>query len=205
MPPLKLEPCVDQTSLRTLEPLPALLHCLQRCVILSQTEANNTNDDGQDYLPVQQLLDSLLQKILECDLSDFELDKTTDFAPSREGLANREFARLLIGIYEVFIEYCALSKSQVSQTDETLLKLFRTQQKLEDAIRESLSSMNTKKNKAVPSSSSSSVSSSNTVPSKGKGGGVSRGTKGNLNFLFELEFFFLKLLNLFSFLFKSEC
>lgn len=47
-------------------------------------------------------MDSVIDRLLKCNLEDFELDKTANFDMATHiGLKNNQFAGLMIGIYEV--------------------------------------------------------------------------------------------------------
>eukprot|EP01103_Thecamoeba_quadrilineata_P001121 TRINITY_DN1099_c0_g1_i2.p1 TRINITY_DN1099_c0_g1~~TRINITY_DN1099_c0_g1_i2.p1 ORF type:complete len:816 (-),score=173.64 TRINITY_DN1099_c0_g1_i2:14-2461(-) len=139
--PLHLEQCVDNKSanIKVEEPLPHLLQTLQRCVIL-ESKRSTPSELAQK---ASDTLQSLTSRLIKTNLSDFDLDKSSDFTTSREGLTNRETSLLLLGTYQVLFEF-AVMREKSMETFETALSLFESFTKLEN-LRETALSTKTKK------------------------------------------------------------
>ncbi|XP_047288779.1 Fanconi anemia group I protein isoform X4 [Homo sapiens] len=115
LPPLKLEACIltqgDKISLQ--EPLDYLLCCIQHClawykntVIPLQQGEEEEEEEEAFYEDLDDILESITNRMIKSELEDFELDKSADFSQSTSiGIKNNICAFLVMGVCEVLIEY----------------------------------------------------------------------------------------------------
>ncbi|XP_012688024.2 Fanconi anemia group I protein [Clupea harengus] len=151
LPPLKLEPCIsaqgDHVFLQ--EPLSHLLSCTVHCLLWYQglharrpnTGDEEDDDDDEDeggfQTELQTMLESVTRRMVKSELEDFELDKSAEFSmASSVGVRNSIFAALLMGLYEVLIEYNFTSANYNKNRFEELLQLFSRYQKLCEIVKE---------------------------------------------------------------------
>uniref|UniRef100_A0A8C6MMM0 FA complementation group I n=1 Tax=Moschus moschiferus TaxID=68415 RepID=A0A8C6MMM0_MOSMO len=144
LPPLKLEACIltqgDQVSLQ--EPLDYLLCCIQHClawyksrVVPLQQEEEEEEEGFYQYL--DDMLESITNRMIKSELEDFELDKSADFSQSTGiGIKNNICASLVMGICEVLIEYNFFISNFSKTKFETILSLFMCYKKLSDILNE---------------------------------------------------------------------
>ncbi|XP_047394631.1 Fanconi anemia group I protein isoform X3 [Sciurus carolinensis] len=113
LPPLKLEACIltqgDQVSLQ--EPLDYLLCCIQHCLawyksrVMPLHQGDEEEEEGF-YQELDDILESITNRMIKSELEDFELDKSADFSQSTGvGIKNNISAFLVMGVCEVLIEY----------------------------------------------------------------------------------------------------
>jgi Fanconi anemia group I protein len=110
-PPVRLEPCITTSGseVQRTEPLDRLVHCLQMCVteFVRREEKGAEKGAESDGLPepveeAREVLESLVGRMTDTHLDDFELDRSADFSTgSSVGQKNRIFAKLVMGLYEV--------------------------------------------------------------------------------------------------------
>ncbi|KAJ3205582.1 Endothelin-converting enzyme 2 [Entophlyctis luteolus] len=94
--PLRLDLCFNDNSL--LEPLPQLLLLAIECI----RKSNDSN--GASEFAAQ--FDDLIDRLAKADIADFDVNKDADFTSEcDESKKNRSMVDLLIGIYEVAVEY----------------------------------------------------------------------------------------------------
>ncbi|XP_066523635.1 Fanconi anemia group I protein [Hoplias malabaricus] len=149
LPPVKLESCItaqgDQVFLQ--EPLAHLLSCTVHCVLWHQSvsetpgEIDEDEDDDEDEGGFQNelytILDSITRRMIKSELEDFELDKSAEFSmTSSVGMKNSIYAVLVMGIYEVLIEYCFTIGNYSKNRFEEVLELFNHYHKLAEILRE---------------------------------------------------------------------
>ncbi|XP_038602200.1 Fanconi anemia group I protein [Tachyglossus aculeatus] len=144
LPPLKLEECImlqgDQVLLQ--EPLGHLLRCVQQCLAWYQSRMQHPLQHEEDEEGgVQEELDDILQSItsrmIKSELEDFELDKSADFSQATGvGIKNTIYASLVMGVYEVLIEYNFIIGNFNKNKFEDVLNLFRCYSKLSDILKE---------------------------------------------------------------------
>ncbi|KAI1904108.1 hypothetical protein AGOR_G00002290 [Albula goreensis] len=150
LPPVKLERCISAQgeSVFLQEPLAQLLSCTVHCLLwyqdLRQSEqsaADEDDDDGDDeggfQEELQTVLESITRRMMKSELEDFELDKSADFSSSSSvGVKNSVYAGLVLGVYEVLIEYNFITANYSKSRFEDLLQLFSRWHKLSDILKE---------------------------------------------------------------------
>ncbi|XP_041693994.1 Fanconi anemia group I protein [Coregonus clupeaformis] len=152
LPPVKLELCIgaqgDQVFLQ--EPLAHLLSCTVHCLLWYQDmrqsarpNAGGSEDDDDDEEEVgfqaelQSILESITCRMIKCELEDFELDKSAEFSlASSVGVKNSIYAVLVMGVYEVLIEYNFTKANYSKSIFEELLELFSRYNKLSEILKE---------------------------------------------------------------------
>ncbi|RXM92386.1 Fanconi anemia group I protein [Acipenser ruthenus] len=149
LPPVKLEGCItaqgDQIFLQ--EPLAHLLSCvvhcflwyreLQRHNIHDEEEEEEEEEEGGIQEDLENILDSLTRRMIKSELEDFELDKSADFSlSSNVGVKNNIYAVLVMGVYEVLMEFNFSCASYSKNRFEDLLGLFHRYHKLSEILKE---------------------------------------------------------------------
>ncbi|EHB18452.1 Fanconi anemia group I protein [Heterocephalus glaber] len=145
LPPLKLEACIlaqgDQISLQ--EPLDYLLCCIQHCLawyksrVLPLQQGDEEEEDEGFYQELDDMLESITNRMIKSELEDFELDKSADFSQSTgTGTKNNICASLVMGICEVLIEYNFSISNFSKHKFEDILSLFMCYKKLSDILNE---------------------------------------------------------------------
>uniref|UniRef100_A0A3P8ZFP3 FA complementation group I n=1 Tax=Esox lucius TaxID=8010 RepID=A0A3P8ZFP3_ESOLU len=147
LPPVKLESCIsaqgDQVFLQ--EPLSHLLSCTVHCLLwyqgMSQPNAgesdNDDDDEGGVQAELQSLLESITRRMIKCELEDFELDKSAEFSVvSSVGVKNSIYAVLVMGVYEVLMEYNFTKANYSKSVFEEVLELFKRYNKMAQILRE---------------------------------------------------------------------
>ncbi|XP_058264608.1 Fanconi anemia group I protein isoform X2 [Hemibagrus wyckioides] len=147
LPPVKLEPCIsaqgDQVFLQ--EPLAHLLSCTIHCLLWYQSVRDPSRDESddeeedeegfQDELRV--ILESTTRRMIKCELEDFELDKSAEFSmASSVGVKNNVYAVLVMGVYEVLVEYNFITGNYSKSRFQDVLELFNRYHKLAEILRE---------------------------------------------------------------------
>uniref|UniRef100_A0A8C5DPJ8 FA complementation group I n=1 Tax=Gouania willdenowi TaxID=441366 RepID=A0A8C5DPJ8_GOUWI len=150
LPPLKLEPCItahgDQVYLQ--EPLAHLLSCTVHCLLWLQSMRHSANhragdsDDDDDeeegyQSDLQTILESVTRRMIKSELEDFELDKSAEFSMgSSVGVKNSIYAALVMGLYEVLMEYNFIKANYSKSGFEELIELFNRYHKLSEILKE---------------------------------------------------------------------
>ncbi|KAM3870643.1 Fanconi anemia group I protein [Diretmus argenteus] len=151
LPPVKLEPCItahgDQVFLQ--EPLAHLMSCTIHCLLWLQSirlsahpNASESDDDEQDeeegyQSELQTILESITRRMIKSELEDFELDKSAEFSMgSSVGVKNNIYAVLVMGVYEVLIEYNFIKANYSKSRFEELVELFNRHHKLSEILKE---------------------------------------------------------------------
>ncbi|XP_071384510.1 Fanconi anemia group I protein [Centroberyx affinis] len=152
LPPVKLEPCItahgDQVFLQ--EPLAHLVSCTVHCLLWLQSirlsanpNASESDDDEQDeeeegyQSELNTILESITRRMIKCELEDFELDKSAEFSMgSSVGVKNNIYAVLVMGVYEVLIEYKYITANYSKSCFEELMELFNGYHKLAEILKE---------------------------------------------------------------------
>uniref|UniRef100_A0A2I3LDN2 FA complementation group I n=1 Tax=Papio anubis TaxID=9555 RepID=A0A2I3LDN2_PAPAN len=154
LPPLKLEACIltqgDKISLQ--EPLDYLLCCIQHClawykntVIPLQQEEEEEEEEEAFYQALDDILESITNRMIKSELEDFELDKSADFSQSTSiGIKNNICAFLVMGVCEVLIEYNFSISNFSKNKFEDILSLFMCYKKLSDILNEKAGKAKTK-------------------------------------------------------------
>ncbi|XP_050653585.1 Fanconi anemia group I protein isoform X2 [Macaca thibetana thibetana] len=154
LPPLKLEACIltqgDKISLQ--EPLDYLLCCIQHClawykntVIPLQQGEEEEEEEEAFYQALDDILESITNRMIKSELEDFELDKSADFSQSTSiGVKNNICAFLVMGVCEVLIEYNFSISNFSKNKFEDILSLFMCYKKLSDILNEKAGKAKTK-------------------------------------------------------------
>ncbi|XP_072525777.1 Fanconi anemia group I protein [Salminus brasiliensis] len=148
LPPVKLESCIsaqgDQVFLQ--EPLAHLLSCTIHCLLWHQSlcktarggldDEDEEDEEGfQDEL--HSILESVTRRMIKSELEDFELDKSAEFSmTSSVGVKNSIYAVLVMGVYEVLIEFNFIVGNYSKNRFGEVLELFNRYQKLAEILRE---------------------------------------------------------------------
>ncbi|XP_049430534.1 Fanconi anemia group I protein [Epinephelus fuscoguttatus] len=149
LPPVKLEPCItahgDQIYLQ--EPLAHLVSCTVHCLLWLQNMRRSANtgdsDDEEEeeeegyQSELQTILESMTRRMIKSELEDFELDKSAEFSTgSSVGTKNNIYALLVMGVYEVLMEYNFIQANYSKSSFEELIELFNRYHKLSEILRE---------------------------------------------------------------------
>ncbi|KAM6961339.1 Fanconi anemia group I protein [Aplochiton taeniatus] len=154
LPPVKLEPCItaqgDQVFLQ--EPLAHLLSCIVHCLLWLRSkrqsgrrdadesddeESDGSEEEGGYQAELQAILESMTKRMVKSELEDFELDKSAEFSTgSSVGVKNSIYAVLVMGVYEVLIEYNFIKADYSKSSFENLLDLFNCYHKLAEILKE---------------------------------------------------------------------
>ncbi|XP_039978862.1 Fanconi anemia group I protein [Xiphias gladius] len=151
LPPVKLEPCItahgDQVYLQ--EPLAHLVSCTVHCLLWLQNmrrSANPNTDNSEEeeeeeeegyQSELQAILESMTRRMIKSELEDFELDKSAEFSMgSSVGVKNNIYAVLVMGVYEVLMEYNFIKANYSKSRFEELMQLFNRYHKLSEMLKE---------------------------------------------------------------------
>ncbi|KAK1158085.1 Fanconi anemia group I protein-like isoform X1 [Acipenser oxyrinchus oxyrinchus] len=146
LPPVKLEGCItaqgDQIFLH--EPLAHLLSCVVHCFLwYRELQRHNLHEEEEEeeeegiQEDLENILDSLSRRMIKSELEDFELDKSADFSlSSNVGVKNNIYAVLVMGMYEVLMEFNFSCASYSKNRFEDLLGLFHRYHKLSEILKE---------------------------------------------------------------------
>uniref|UniRef100_A0AAR2JNE5 FA complementation group I n=1 Tax=Pygocentrus nattereri TaxID=42514 RepID=A0AAR2JNE5_PYGNA len=148
LPPVKLESCItaqgDQVFLQ--EPLVLYLllcvHCLLWHQSVNETTGGGADDEDEEdeggfQDELYTVLDSVTRRMIKSELEDFELDKSAEFSmASSVGVKNSIYAVLVMGIYEVLMEYNFITGNYSKNRFQEVLELFNCYHKLSDILRE---------------------------------------------------------------------
>ncbi|XP_053541973.1 Fanconi anemia group I protein isoform X2 [Ictalurus punctatus] len=158
LPPVKLESCInaqgDQVFLQ--EPLAHLLSCTIHCLLWYQSvrdpsegESDDEEEDEEGFQDeLHAILESVTRRMIKCELEDFELDKSAEFSmASSVGVKNSVYAVLVMGVYEVLIEYNYITGNYSKSGFQDVLELFNRYYKLAEILREKSGKGRTPSNK----------------------------------------------------------
>ncbi|XP_056272645.1 Fanconi anemia group I protein isoform X2 [Pseudoliparis swirei] len=150
LPPVKLEPCItalgDQVYLQ--EPLAHLLSCTVHCLLwlqnmqrsanLNTDDSDEEEDEGEGYQSeLQTILESMTRRMIKSELEDFELDKSAEFTTgSSVGVKNNIYAVLVMGVYEILMEYNFIKANYSKSRFEEVMELFNRYHKLAEILKE---------------------------------------------------------------------
>ncbi|XP_068458820.1 Fanconi anemia group I protein isoform X2 [Clinocottus analis] len=149
LPPVKLEPCItalgDQIYIQ--EPLAHLVSCTVHCLLWLQNmrrSANPNADDSDDeeeeegyQSELQTILESMTRRMIKSELEDFELDKSAEFTTSSSvGVKNNIYAVLVMGVYEILMEYNFIKANYSKSCFEEVMELFNCYHKLAEILKE---------------------------------------------------------------------
>ncbi|KAJ3341353.1 hypothetical protein HDU93_004989 [Gonapodya sp. JEL0774] len=131
----------EQDEAHIIEPIPYLLRTVTQSMVVSAANSSKV-DAGSGFVKLvdaaQHQLQSLLHNLGKAELADFELDKMVDFnIATRNGVRNLMMASLLLGCYEVMIEY-NFSMRNNNHSFEDCTKLFKRHSELVDIIKDRL-------------------------------------------------------------------
>ncbi|KAJ3236818.1 hypothetical protein HDU78_004425 [Chytriomyces hyalinus] len=130
--PLKLEICVAGPLLK--EPLPALMALLVRCMI----EAKESQFDVSEQ---EEVMDDILDRLVKADLADFEIEKDVDYTSnSDDGKRNKSMVELLIGMYQVSMEYAMIETEFGDERVDLIVSLNRKLNTVKSFLKEKLKS-----------------------------------------------------------------
>uniref|UniRef100_A0A3Q3A1Z5 FA complementation group I n=1 Tax=Kryptolebias marmoratus TaxID=37003 RepID=A0A3Q3A1Z5_KRYMA len=128
LPPVKLEPCITAHGDQVFLQEPLVLHPL--CTIPAEEEEGYRSH-------LQTILDSTTRRMIKCELEDFELDKSAEFSMgSSVGVKNNIYAVLVMGVYEVLMEYNFIKSNYNKVHFEGLIELFNRHYKLSEILKE---------------------------------------------------------------------
>ncbi|XP_036398034.1 Fanconi anemia group I protein [Megalops cyprinoides] len=143
LPPVKLEQCISAQGETVFlqEPLAHLVSCAMSCLLWCKDlqrpeEDEEREEEGGFEEELQTILESVTRRMMKSNLEDFELDKSSDFSSSSIGVKNSIYAELVMGIYEVLIEYNYTTANYSKSRFEDLLQLFGHLHKLSEILRE---------------------------------------------------------------------
>nr|DBA31989.1 TPA: hypothetical protein GDO54_007741 [Pyxicephalus adspersus] len=150
LPPVKLEKCITAQKEQIIlqEPLAHLLSSIHNCLnwykqrssLLQERGMEDENDDDDCMAcrkEIDEILESITRRMIKCDLEEFELDKSADFAPnSSVGMKNYTYAVLVMGVCEVLIEYNFTIANFNKSKFEDIMGIFKCYSKLADILKE---------------------------------------------------------------------
>ncbi|OWF38448.1 Fanconi anemia group I protein-like [Mizuhopecten yessoensis] len=157
-PPMKLDMCIcaqgDQVYLQ--EPLAHLLGCVQLSLLkISDIRRQQTEDEPEDETHIlavkselEDMLESITRRMVKSEMEDFELDKAADFSLGNSvGVKNNIFAILVLGTYEVLMEYTFLAGQFSMNSIGEVLELYENYHKLGSVLKEKANAAAGKKGK----------------------------------------------------------
>uniref|UniRef100_A0A8C8M9W8 FA complementation group I n=1 Tax=Oncorhynchus tshawytscha TaxID=74940 RepID=A0A8C8M9W8_ONCTS len=134
LPPVKLELCIgaqgDQVFLQEPLVLTFAYYVTCSCACVRVYASCSSQDE------LQSILESITRRMIKCELEDFELDKSAEFSLSSVGVKNSIYAVLVMGVYEVLIEYNFTKANYSKSLFEELLELFSRYNKLSEILKE---------------------------------------------------------------------
>lgn len=163
LPPIKLQDCISHNGsdeVQIIEPLAHLFCALQLCTKNCGKQLNEDEEEERDenlsrlHDNVENILLSLSERMVKAELEDFELGKGADYNSSSEtGCKNNLLAQIVLGIYEVLMEYQYMKCENISiECGEVIWKLFQRHQKLQNILKEKANSGKKGKSSASKSS-----------------------------------------------------
>ena len=94
------------------------------------------DENRQSLVHLQKMLSSLTTRVIDAEMEDFELDKNADFSCTNGvGIKNNIYAILLLGVYEVLMEYGFETGGFSPESCENVIKLFTRLTKLSAVVR----------------------------------------------------------------------
>ncbi|XP_077992604.1 Fanconi anemia group I protein-like [Glandiceps talaboti] len=142
-PPILLEPCITAQGEQVFlsEPLAHLLCCITQSLMWLDRSSQEEDGDEDESKGIQgeleEMLESVTRRMVKSEMEDFELDKSADFSlGSGVGIKNNIFAILVMGIYEVLMEYNFTGADFSPSSSEEVLNLFHNYHKLSEILKE---------------------------------------------------------------------
>ncbi|KAJ7376915.1 hypothetical protein OS493_031507 [Desmophyllum pertusum] len=143
-PPVKLEPCLSAAGEQVYltEPLAHLLcyllHSMAKCIENHNQDENEENESMEHILnELEDLFQSLVRRMNKSEMEDFELDKSADFSlASSVGIKNNILALLVLGVYEVLLEYSFSEGELCAESAEEIVQLFGNYHQLSEILKE---------------------------------------------------------------------
>ncbi|XP_067827501.1 Fanconi anemia group I protein [Heptranchias perlo] len=151
LPPLKLEGCITTQGgqIYLQEPLAHLLCCIQNCLAWYKQsllhchrgggdgDDDDDDDEGSFQQDLEEQLDSITRRMIKSELEDFELDKSADFSlTSNVGIKNNIYVVLVMGVYDVLMEYNFIASNYSMNRFEDVISLFNRYHKLSEILKE---------------------------------------------------------------------
>ncbi|XP_051916772.1 Fanconi anemia group I protein isoform X2 [Hippocampus zosterae] len=152
LPPVKLQPCITASGeqIHLQEPLAHLVSCTVHCLLwltnmrrsakIGAYDGDDNEDEDEDegyQSELHVILESITKRMIKSEMEDFELDKSAEFSTvSSVGVKNNIYAVLLIGLYEVLLEYNFVKGNYSKSAFEELVELFNRYYKLCEILRE---------------------------------------------------------------------
>ncbi|XP_070540770.1 Fanconi anemia group I protein-like [Ptychodera flava] len=157
-PPILLEPCITAQGEQVFlaEPLAHLICCITQS-LLWLDNTSNQGDEGDDEdegsgakEELEEMMESLMRRMIKSEMEDFELDKSADFSLSSSvGIKNNIFAIVVMGVYEALIEYQFTGSDFSPSSCEDVLNLFHNYHKLSEILKEKANSAAGKKGRST--------------------------------------------------------
>eukprot|EP01080_Neovahlkampfia_damariscottae_P002595 gene2595-3556_t len=100
--PIVLEKCVNSNTTELIEPIPDLIFLL----IKLEFQSSEIDKESKNIIELKKILESLSDRICNCNLEDFDLDDSTEYSiATEEGKVNQNLGGLLCGVFQVLMEY----------------------------------------------------------------------------------------------------
>lgn len=133
--PIKLDLCVENTSsmgqIKIIEPIHILLLNTIRALNALGDDPESYSLMGESISRFRKNIKSLVLRLSDASLEDFELDKTSSFDPATHvGQRNTQNASLLLSLYEISIEYEYSLNVINADSSEIILSLFKKRKQL---------------------------------------------------------------------------
>ncbi|RLN88607.1 hypothetical protein BBJ28_00007340 [Nothophytophthora sp. Chile5] len=139
LPPLKVDSCLAHKRGAYEEPMAYLVHVMLACVG-ELRQANAQGDDDMmidDIIPATQTASAqksfgevdrnvtvLMERLKRCELSDFELDKSSSFSSSTDsGATNMQIGKILLSVWETCMNWTITSSDGLEIHDSTWVTL----------------------------------------------------------------------------------
>jgi len=137
--PFHLDRLYESTdsAVELVEPLPALLLAIfhSYLVHLEHCRAQGVRPDPR-MTAFRKTLDGLIERLLNCSLEDYSLDKNADYSGSTNvGLVNAWKAWILLRFEEVAIEYVFLKEGLTRDSGDLIIRIFHHGDDLREALR----------------------------------------------------------------------
>uniref|UniRef100_A0A8D0D9D5 FA complementation group I n=1 Tax=Sander lucioperca TaxID=283035 RepID=A0A8D0D9D5_SANLU len=122
------------------------VHCLlwlQNMRRTANPKDGDSDDDEEEeeeegyQSELQTILESMTRRMIKSELEDFELDKSAEFSMgSSVGVKNSIYAVLVMGVYEILMEYNFIKANYSKSHFEELMELFNRYHKLSEILKE---------------------------------------------------------------------
>ncbi|KAI8076645.1 FANCI solenoid 4-domain-containing protein, partial [Gilbertella persicaria] len=131
---------------KMVEPIHLLLANLIKALRVASTQ-DTTSVTAETMDRFRDVMLSFVDRLSNAKLEDFELDKTVSFDMATHlGRRNNLYAHLVLGVYEICIEYVFMTHGMTAQSTETLLSLFKKRKLLFNVLKDSSTNEKGKKN-----------------------------------------------------------